>query len=698
MPVKVKPSALSSIIAADLAARDAAMERFEDRFAQQERVLTEEEWISESEPEPDMSAEALRYHRELDWWIVPQRGKQAVAMGWERYRLSENDLDAYLRDGNLNIAVELGHSGIIDVECDSPEAEAELQELLTGDPDALITPTWMAKRGLHRLYRRPDGLPQKAKVEVRGIEFRIGNAGALSTLPPSLHPEGVRYRWQPGLSVFEVEPRPMPQALIDLVNKKRASKRSDGVAHLFKIPEGCRNDELFNFGCRIIRAGAVNGTVFAALKEQNLSCCDPPLPEEEVANIAKSAERQAGGESDADCQPPVDLSNPPELALDPNIIDTIRQDIRDLGLVGEEDNCLLIYLTYTSRLLADPNSVILRGKSGAGKSTLPKRIGVLLPPSAKIEALSMTEAAWFNTPEDFFKHKVLIGGESKHSTDDKTKDAGAMLRQLLSEKKIDRGVSIYNEKSKRWKTEFMYREGPIAYAEGTTSGSIFEEDLNRRLQIWVDDSEQQNRRVMLAIGSKYDPDAEPADAESIIKRHHAFQNYLQALPTRRVGIPYYKALATLMPAGKTEIRRAIQQVFSIIESIVILRQHHREERNGCLIATLDDYALARQLLLPSLHASLGVGKEFKKAQALKDKLGVKKPFVTKQVKEAMGFRNDMGPSTLLNGLVDAGLLERMRERSGNVPAMYRWTELAQADLESMILPNVERLERAMGAI
>ena len=100
------------------------------------------------------------------------------------------------------------------------------------------------------------------------------------------------------------------------------------------------------------------------------------------------------------------------LARDPDPFATIRQDIETLGIVGESDSALLVYLAYTSRLLDDPMSLITRGKLATGKSTLLKRVGVLMPPDAKIEAMEMTPAAWFNTPPDFFQHKVFIAGES----------------------------------------------------------------------------------------------------------------------------------------------------------------------------------------------------------------------------------------------------------------------------------------------
>ena len=159
---------------------------------------------------------ALRLHA-AGWWVVPQVGKRAVVLGWDRFRLTEGDLRDYLADGKLNIAVALNQSSVVDVECDSPEAEELLGSLC---PDLPRTPTWQSRRGLHRLFLRPEGCPDKGKVEANGIEFRLGadGKGTLTTVPPSISPDdGTIYRWLPMRSLWECDPVPMPEALVILL-------------------------------------------------------------------------------------------------------------------------------------------------------------------------------------------------------------------------------------------------------------------------------------------------------------------------------------------------------------------------------------------------------------------------------------------------------------------------------------------------
>lgn len=240
------------------------------------------------EPAPTTLEVALALH-DAGWWVVPQAGKKAVPFAWERFRLSEDDVRAYFSDGRLNLAVALNQSPCIDVECDSEEAAAKFDELLPdGGPPC---PTWRSRRGLHRLYLRPDQCPDKAVVHAGAIEFRLGRGpkpGCASTLPPSVHPDtGRRYEWLPGLSVFEVDPPPLPAPLVTLLNKAPKKARRDSADHGDgEIAEGGRNDELFRLGCRALANDP--GVSVADLLTGANQRCRPPLPDAEVEALIKS--------------------------------------------------------------------------------------------------------------------------------------------------------------------------------------------------------------------------------------------------------------------------------------------------------------------------------------------------------------------------------------------------------------------------
>lgn len=367
------------------------------------------------------------------------------------------------------------------------------------------------------------------------------------------------------------------------------------------------------------------------------------------------------------------------MGRDPNLIATIRRHIAANGVVGEEDNALLVYLCYTSRLLDNPAAIVVRGMSSLGKSHLLNRVASLFPDSTKIDAMGMTDASLFNTPEDFFRHKILISGERKHSQGPAAADSTAILRQLLSEKKITRLVCGRNQE-----TQEVVRHGPIAYAESTTASSIFAEDLNRMLQLFLDPSAEQTRRVMLKTASRYDQAQPQEDLTAIIARHHDFQESLECIS---VHVPFATDLAAKMPAHKPEARRVFPHILTIIEAVTLLHQLQREPMEGCLWATLEDYSLARQLLLPSVRAVLGIGEEFEKARKLHMALDGKTTFTSADVTAAMNYPHKMGAKRLLDDLLDAKLVTCASKAKGQTPATYQWAN----DVTLDVLPPVEQL-------
>lgn len=233
--------------------------------------------------------EKLNRIRELydaNYWLLPTNGKVATKRDWQNERVEWQELEDAVRDNKLDVALVLNRCELIDVECDTPEAEATLQELFGEIPP---TPTFKSPRGQHRFFRRPEGLPAKAVIKIDGIEFRIGNGkGAYTVVPPS---NG--RRWLPDLSLSEVEPAELPEHVVSRLCRppKKQTPETDE-----RIPEGQRNDVLFKKACAFRGLGLDEEGIANALLEVNDKLCDPALPEDEVRNIAHSA---ASGETQA---------------------------------------------------------------------------------------------------------------------------------------------------------------------------------------------------------------------------------------------------------------------------------------------------------------------------------------------------------------------------------------------------------------
>jgi hypothetical protein len=161
--------------------------------------------------------------------------------------------------------------------------------------------------------------------------------------------------------------------------------------------------------------------------------------------------------------------------------------------------------------------------------------------------------------------------------------------------------------------------------------------------------------VLLALAEERDggPDLEP---------WHALQRWLE-LGERRVTIPYATRLAEAIPPVAVRRRRDFGAVLGLIRAHALLHQSSRDrDGKGRIIATEDDYAVVRELIVDLV--SEGVGRAVRKSvretvaavEALADEHGVARGKVAKKLK--------LDPSA--TGLATEGQRDRrLREEPGD---------------------------------
>ncbi|MCH7535648.1 MAG: DUF3854 domain-containing protein, partial [Bacteroidetes bacterium] len=99
-----------------------------------------------------------------------------------------------------------------------------------------------------------------------------------------------------------------------------------------------------------------------------------------------STKKETKNEPEEEFTPEV-LEKAKELLMSPNILLLVIAFTKKLGFVGENINQMVLYLAFTSRLLNESISVIIKGLSSSGKSYLVKTLLRLFP---EIDVLSFT--------------------------------------------------------------------------------------------------------------------------------------------------------------------------------------------------------------------------------------------------------------------------------------------------------------------
>jgi hypothetical protein len=195
-----------------------------------------------------------------------------------------------------NIAIRCDKLAVIDIDPGASWPPEDLrQEIKATKPALQRTP----RGGWHIIFRLPEGKawgPTTGKI-AEHIDTRCGQ-GCYLMVAPSTTERG-RYRWIRPLVPPDDLPLP-PAGLIKALDEwerrplRYESYEGDPAGGPI-IEEGCRNAELTRLAGKLRRAGLSQTEIETTLFTANRLRCRPPLPDSEVARIAKSVARYPAG-------------------------------------------------------------------------------------------------------------------------------------------------------------------------------------------------------------------------------------------------------------------------------------------------------------------------------------------------------------------------------------------------------------------
>lgn len=381
----------------------------------------------------------------------------------------------------------------------------------------------------------------------------------------------------------------------------------------------------------------------------------------------------------------VSSTNVMGMAMSPDLIKIIATDCKDVGVVGDEEFALAIYLIGTSRLMEKPLGAIVHGKSGIGKSYILSIVSKLFPLDQCKVITSMSPKALFYGGS--LEHRVIILGDRSHNA---RWDAGEALRQLFSDGSISRDIPIREDG--KFITQTFTANGPIAYIETTTMDpkDIFIEDLSRVLILSPDDSPEQTAAIVKYLGDREQEDWKYPNTQAIIARHHEFQGLLRPLPVR---IPFVRDILTAMPMESVQMRRVASQIISTVSAVTLLTQHQRQlDSKGNLVATVADYEVARRILTKPLSRTIGVTERSAVLyHLLYAKYGTVSSFTITDVSNVAFNDSRSSINNWILILRHAGSLIKVKATKGPTPAVYK---LTARNPESSILPVISSLSNS----
>lgn len=370
-----------------------------------------------------------------------------------------------------------------------------------------------------------------------------------------------------------------------------------------------------------------------------------------------------------------------ELANEPRILDLFARDLRRKGVVGEERAAQLLYLGITSRVTDRPVNAAVKGASSGGKSHVVQGVLNFFPPAAYYALTAMSERALIYDDEPL-QHRFLVIYEAD--------GLGESFVQYLVRTLISEGRLVYSTIEKingELKSRLIIREGPTGLIVTTTKLTLHPENETRLLSLNITDTAEQTSAIFRVIAG-----AGLGDVN--LDRWHELQTYISHAD-HRVDIPYAITLAGLIPPEAVRLRRDFGALLSLIRAHAILHQATRDrDVTGAIIATLDDYAVCRELVTAVISEGVGlsVPKNVREtvdtvatiisemrltevtSRDLVKPLGLDKSAISRRVRHAL----------------DLGFLRNLEDKKGKPNRLVIGDPMPG---NSEILPPVERLEQ-----
>lgn len=275
----------------------------------------------------------------------------------------------------------------------------------------------------------------------------------------------------------------------------------------------------------------------------------------------------------------------------PDLMQNTMQDIGKTGIIGELHNRLIMFLVFLSRITADPLHIISFGASGTGKTYLQEGVSALIPDENKLEITTLSGNALYYFKRDELKHKLIIIEDY-----DGVQDGLYPLRELTTKQKITKTVSLKDNKGNIRTLTFTV-EGPVCITGCTTKESVYEDNANRCLLIYLDTSTEQDERIM-----NYQRKASAGLINTNEEKEYQslLRNVQRILKPIKVINPYAPFLK--IPTNVLKPRRSHKLYLRFIEIVTLYHQYQRElkinaqTQQAYIVTTFEDIAWANKLL------------------------------------------------------------------------------------------------------
>jgi DNA primase len=369
------------------------------------------------------------------------------------------------------------------------------------------------------------------------------------------------------------------------------------------------------------------------------------------------------------------------------------QDIIRTGIVGEQVNSMIAYLTYTSRKREKPLHLMCLGASGTGKTYLQERIGGLIPEEDKIEITMLSENAFYYFGKEELKHKLILIEDL-----DGAENVLYPLRELQSKTSISKTVTLKDNKG-NLKTITLKVEGPVSVSSCTTREKIYEDNANRCILIYIDTTPEQDKRILQYLQQLSAGTVNQSEANAIKEKLKNVQRMLRPIKVRN---PFAQHIN--LPEAVFKPRRSMMLLLSFIETITFYHQYQRETKQdkesgeNYIESTVQDveyaFKLMKEILFSKSDELSGACRKFfeqLKAHLKKEK---SESFYSSQIRKALR----MNPNNLKRYLFELSRYGLVKITGGSKYKGFEYKIVDAQEYEQLKSSIDQQLENILQAI
>lgn len=369
------------------------------------------------------------------------------------------------------------------------------------------------------------------------------------------------------------------------------------------------------------------------------------------------------------------------------------QDIISTGIVGEKLNCMIAWLTYTSRKREKPLHLMCLGASGVGKTYLQEKIGQLMPEEEKLEITTLSENAFYYFGQEELKHKLILIEDL-----DGAENVLYPLRELQSKTSISKTVTLKDNKG-NLKTITLKVEGPVSVSSCTTREKLYEDNANRCILIYIDTSAEQDKRIMEHQQKASAGLINHSEENKIKERLKNVQRLLRPVTVRN---PYAQYIN--LPEAVFKPRRTMLLLLSFIETITFYHQYQREIKQdkesgeAYIESTVQDieyaFKLLKEVLFSKSDELTGACRKFFEQLKAHLKKESKQSFYSAAIRKALR----MNPNNLKRYLMELSRYSYLKINGGNKFKGYEYQIANEQEYEQLKSDIDQKLENILHTI